>query len=239
MTTHIADAWAYLKTVPNIIPILFVFFGTVVGLIGTLIVALINARVSLRITRATLAQAKEGLEVQRLASNRSTASFIADKRQKWIDELRADMASHLAESQEIIWKWAAVRATANELQDDTSLTEDEREKRFKVIFSEFSKANSELDRKHQERHHRLRFRLNPKEQSHITLRRNLDEIRKILVQTNPNSRFPAEQAKNMNRVKKLVLHSDDLTNVILKREWERVKQEVAYPEKMIAKIFPP
>ncbi|MEW9586290.1 hypothetical protein [Paraburkholderia sp. DGU8] len=51
-----------------------------------------------------------------------------------------------------------------------------------------------------------------------------------------------EDAKTLNaifRVKTLVAESDSLTTAILKEEWDRVKQEVAYPERMIAKVPPP
>lgn len=57
-------------------------------------------------------QTAQQLDLQQLVSHRTTASFVADKRQKWIDELRTDMAFHLALSQEIVWKWDAMRSRA-------------------------------------------------------------------------------------------------------------------------------
>lgn len=210
----------------------------VLSFVSALIGAAIGAGVSLRISRASIAQSKESIEVQRNISNRAAASFVADKRQHWIDALRADMATHLAESREIMWEWAAIR---NRVKDDTryrGLTDEQRDQRQNAELAEFSKANGALDRRHEERHYRLRFRLNPnsEETLHAALRGNLDEIRRILVDTNPNQPTLPDQQRNIDRIEELVSHSDALTSDILKVEWERVKQEVAYPEAMIDKI---
>lgn len=239
MSVQIADVWASLKATPNIAAILFTFAGAVTTLIGALVVALINARVSIRNTRATLAQAKEALDVQRLASNRVAASFIAQRRQEWIDKLREDISTYLAQSQEIIWKWAAVRSAVADLVNDERLGDEVRQDKVIFLISQFSKENGEHDRNHQERHFRLRFRLNPKERLHIELRNNIDEIRRIVSEVNPNSSSPDDQRQNIITIKSLLSHSDELATAILKDEWTRVKQEVAFPEVMISRIPPP
>lgn len=199
--------------------------------IGALLAALVGAIVALWNTRRTLA-------VQKLVANRGAASFIAEKRQKWIDELRADMATHLAESQEILWKWDAVRQRCVSVNIDESLTPSQRTKKINDIAEEFSKSNGDLDRSHQERHHRLRFRLNPKEANHKVLRGHLDEMRELFDKTSKIEDKDVAIAL-IHRMEELVRLSDELTNTILKTEWERVKQEVAYPAQMIAKIPPP
>ena len=64
-------------------------------------------------------QITKQLDLQHLVSHRATATFVADKRQKWIDELRMDMAFHLALSQEIVWKWDGMRSrTALRVQEE-------------------------------------------------------------------------------------------------------------------------
>ncbi|OJA55498.1 hypothetical protein [Burkholderia ubonensis] len=241
MSINTADAWAYLKTVPNIVQILVGFAGALLAALIAASVSLINMHRQLKHSRDNLKHAKDTLNEQRTANTRSAATFIADKRQQWIDELRADMATHLAESQEIMWKWAAIREDVKALNENKTLTDAERREQLSVILAEFSKTNGELDRKHQERHFRLRFRLNPnpRENKHVALRTNLDEIRSILVDSNPSQPEPNKQKQTIFRVKALVTESDSLTTAILKEEWDRVKQEVAYPEWMVTKIPPP
>ncbi|WP_059978514.1 hypothetical protein [Burkholderia territorii] len=186
---------------------------------------------------ATLRQAVASLDVQRTSTVRTAATFIADKRQKWIDELRADMAAHLAESQEYLWKWDGVRQRCAELASDSTIALAERTAKTKQLVADFSDKNGVIDRSHQERHHRLRFRLNPNEPSHSKLRDHLDEIREIFDDT-ARAKDRETAIALIARVAALVGEADTLTNQILKTEWERVKQEVAYPEKMIAKIPP-
>ncbi|MEM5300215.1 hypothetical protein VSR82_39295 [Burkholderia sp. JPY481] len=184
---------------------------------------------------ATLRQAVASLDVQRTSTVRTAATFIADKRQKWIDELRADMAAHLAESQEYLWKWDGVRERSAELMSNKAIALNERTAKMKQLALDFSNENGVIDRSHQERHHRLRFRLNPNEPNHLRLRDYLDEIRKTFDDT-ARAKDRETAIALIARVETLVGEADTLTNEILKTEWERVKQEVAYPEQMIAKI---
>ncbi|MEW9587079.1 hypothetical protein [Paraburkholderia sp. DGU8] len=104
MSINIADAWAYLKAVPDIVQILVGFAGVLLAALIAASVSLFNMHRQLKHSRDNLKHAKDTLNDQRTANTRSAATFIADKRQQWIDELRADMATYLAESQEIMCK---------------------------------------------------------------------------------------------------------------------------------------
>ncbi|VWB30079.1 hypothetical protein BLA23254_01286 [Burkholderia lata] len=121
--------------------------------------------------------------------------------------------------------------------NDATIPHEKRVAEMKQLALDFSEKNGAIDRSHQERHHRLRFRLNPNEANHIRLRGYLDEIRKIF-----DDMARAEDQNTavalLASVETLVAEADTLTNEILKTEWERVKQEVAYPDQMIAKIPP-
>jgi hypothetical protein len=178
------------------------------------------------------------IAVQVTGQHRTVAAFIAAKRQKWIDELRADAATHLAESQEYVWKWIGLRNHIDEVMKDEQLEPDDRLAKAKEYRYDFSEKNGVLDRSHQERHHRLRFRLNPKELDHSQLREILDEIRKLFSDVAMGKGREPDSAL-IQRAQKLVEDADTLTSEILKTEWERVKQEVAYPDHMITKIPPP
>lgn len=159
-------------------------FATIIGVSLQAAIAILGWRYAAKNTRDTL-------DIQELVSNRTTASFIAEKRQKWIDELRSDMAIHIAQSQEIVWKWQAIKDTTSERVEvllnaafegniekikDEKKIEAKRNEIVQKMLDDFSKENGARDREHQERHIRIKFRLNPKE--HNDLRDLLDKIRK-------------------------------------------------------------
>jgi len=213
-------------------PIYMQFFIAVVG-VG------VQFYIAERSRRQTAKQTEDTLDVQRLVSCRSVASFIADKRQKWIDELRIDMAFHLAQSREILWKWDAIRSQTTEKiekksNNDPIITEEIKQ----TLTDAFSPINGELDREHEERHIRIKFRLNPQEELHIKLRECLDKIRDTTRQMQ-GAKGKDENWKLIDSMKELVNHASELTENVLKTEWDRVKQEVAYPELLMAKIPKP
>lgn len=189
-------------------------------------------------------QIAKQLDLQHLVSHRATATFVADKRQKWIDELRTDMAFHLALSQEIVWKWDGMRSrTALRVREEAKNAAGEVDQaKAKKIFQDaadaFSPENGARDREHQERHIRIMFRLNPKEDLHIKLRNCLDHIRLSLNKT--QSANGEDEAKALlGETIHLIRKAQEYTEAILKAEWQRVKQEAAYPDVLISKIPKP
>jgi len=65
-------------------------------------VALCGVAIQFLIAYLGRRQTGQQLALQELVSHRTTATLVADKRQKWIDELRTDMAFHLSLSQGIV-----------------------------------------------------------------------------------------------------------------------------------------
>lgn len=192
-----------------------------------------------RSRRQTAKQAKDSLDMQRLVSHRSTASFVADKRQKWIDELRTDMAFHLALSQEMAWKWDAVRKrVAIEKMQAVNASPETMSRIIQDHADSFSKENGTRDREHQERHIRIKFRLNPNEELHIELRKCLDEIRALLRDIQ-EEKSADEASKLVGDMQNKVRNGAEITEKVLKHEWSRVKQEVAYPDALMATIPEP
>lgn len=181
--------------------------------------------------------------LQEKVSHRTAATFIADKRQKWIDELRGDMAFHLALTQEIVWKWDALRSRESlRVQQEASGSKDEIKKELaesslQSALDNFSKENGSRDREHQERHIRIMFRLNPEEKLHISLRDCLNQLRELLkdVQSFPPEIHHIVYKKTFEKIQE----THDLTEKILKAEWQRVKQEVAHPEILMNSIPQP
>jgi len=208
------------------------------------IVAFGGVLVQLLIAYLGRRQTAQQLDLQQLVSHRTTASFVADKRQKWIDELRTDMAFHLALSQEIVWKWdamrsrAAVRADQEAKDGKGNIDQLKVDKIHQDAADAFAPENGARDREHHERHIRILFRLNPKETSHISLRECLEEIRRSIHQTQSAGNL-GEAIRLMKQTTNLVLQAQGLTETILKAEWKRVKQEVAYPEVLMSSIPKP
>jgi len=199
----------------------------------------IQLYIAWRSRKQSAQQSEDTLDMQRLVSHRATAAFVADKRQKWIDELRTDMAFHLALSQEIAWKWDALRSRttlriSQEAHDDPARSH----RILQEAADAFSVENGARDREHQERHFRITFRLNPREPLHITLRTCLGDVRTVLNKLQ-GSRTDADAKALMERMMTLIDQSTTLTEQVLKAEWDRVKQEVAYPEALMAKIPKP
>ncbi|KPN91948.1 hypothetical protein [Pseudomonas nunensis] len=189
-------------------------------------------------------QIMKQLDLQHLVSHRTTASFIADKRQKWIDELRTDMAFHLALSQEIVWKWDGMRDRAairiqKEATDAAGKTNQTKANQILQNAADaFSPENGARDREHQERHIRIMFRLNPNKDLHIKLRKCLYAIRTALNNTQ-SANTVAETKTLLEETIRLVSEAQGYTEAILKAEWQRLKQEVAYPETLMATIPKP
>ncbi|MCF7767282.1 hypothetical protein [Achromobacter pulmonis] len=211
---------------------------------GAVGVAACSVAVQFLIAYLSRRQIAKQLDLQHLVSHRTTATFVADKRQKWIDELRTDMAFYLALSQEIVWKWDGMRSRAAlRVQEDAKNDAGEIDpvmasKIFQDVADAFSPENGARDREHQERHIRLMFRLNPKKDLHVKLRECLDLIRKSLHRTQ-GARTRAEAKELLDRTIHLIREAQDQTEAILKAEWQRVKQEVAYPEVLMSTIPKP
>ena len=167
-------------------------------------------------------------DTQKFISHRSIATFIADKRQKWIDELRNDMALHLALSQEIMWKWDAIRSLM--VEKTKGISDDEKDKILQERAELFSKENGERDKVHHEQYFRIKFRLNPNEPKHKDLRITLDNIRKFLHDLQSAS-SKGDAKKLEYEIEKLIYEASCYTDFILKEEWNRIKREVTNPQK--------
>lgn len=207
----------------------------------TAIIAIAGVAAQLLIAYLARRQIARQLDLQHLVSHRTTASFVADKRQKWIDELRTDMAFHLALSQEIVWKWDYMRQRAElRIQEEAvnAVGKVDPAKAGKILqeaADAFSPENGARDREHQERHTRIMFRLNPQEDLHIELRQCLEFIRAALSKTQ-GAKTPAEAKMLLEETTLLIGKAQEHTETILKAEWQRVKQEVAYPEVLMSAI---
>lgn len=148
------------------------------------------------------------------------------------------MAFHLALSQEIVWNWDYMRQRAElRIQEEAvdAVGKVDPVKAGKILHDAFSPENGARDREHQERHTRIMFRLNPQEDLHIELRQCLEFIRAALSKTQ-GAKTPAEAKMLLEETILLIGKAQEHTEAILKAEWQRVKQEVAYPGVLMSAI---
>lgn len=210
-----------------------VFFQVVVAAIGVFA----QLAISYLGRRQSAKQSVDTNELQRLVSNRAAASFIAGKRQDWIDGMRHDLGEYLARSQEISYKWDAFRGRVAEVRSKTNPKDFE-----EVLYAmreEFSVANGALDRQNEEIYIRLKLRLNSNELGHKDLLGCLAAVKENLSQM---ALVPHRNEELMVEMRNLVAASEISAQRVLKYEWERVKRDVAYPENMmnaIPKLPPP
>lgn len=212
-----------------------IYWQVIISALGVVI----QIYIAERNRRQTAKQSKELLDIQLLVSHRNTASFVAEKRQKWIDELRTDMAFHLALSQEIVWKWDAIRSrAATEIAQSNGISQEKWNSILQKYADSFSIENGARDREHQERHILITLRLNPKEDLHVELRKCLDKMRDLINRTQ-STKSKEEASEIISEMIKKVSLGAELTEKILKHEWSRIKQEVAYPDALMATIPEP
>ncbi|WP_346842234.1 hypothetical protein RAL92_10975 [Metapseudomonas otitidis] len=138
--------------------------------------------------------------------------------------------------------WYALRAALRVQEEATNAAgEVDQAKACKILqdaADAFSPENGARDREHQERHIRIMFRLNPKKDLHIKLRTCLGLIRDAISKTQ-SAHTIAEANAQLKRTHDLIREAQEHTEVILKAEWQRVKQEVAYPEVLMSTIPKP
>ncbi|WJV25611.1 MULTISPECIES: hypothetical protein [Pseudomonas] len=202
------------------------------AVIGGFVTAIVGALVSLWNTRRTLA-------VQRLANTRSVSTFIADKRQKWIDDLRSDIAKYLSLSLETAEAWKQLYWKCGDRHDrywgqDPQAVVDECEA-LRIVFL---KDNTTRASEHHQLYMRVVLRLNDDEKLHQALtislrqlRTNMDDLAVAALRGNYANQplFEAIQA-TLN-------DAEFFTKAILKEEWQRLKREVAEPNRLIKDIL--
>lgn len=185
----------------------------------------------------TSRNARAALDVQRLVTERTASSFIADKRQKWIDELRTDVARCLALGQEISEAWRTWFSFTGEILDQVNrdwrdqLEEVENQRRS------FVNVNAPRDREHNEYLLRIRMRLNLSEGIHQDLMHTLFRMRATLDELAEAARSQQyEHVAKLDSVAADIQHAATFASVILKEEWSRLKREVARPDQLLASI---
>ncbi|WP_339436460.1 hypothetical protein [Pseudomonas sp. EL_65y_Pfl1_R32] len=202
------------------------------GLLAALLAALIAALVSLLNTRSTL-------NVQRLANARSVSTFIADKRQKWIDDLRDDTSRYLSLSLETAEAWKQLyRRCGNEHDEHFHHSPQEVLKTCDSLRINFLRENAARDSEHHQIYMRIILRLNTEEISHQHLMTELVELRTYMGDLAKAAviDFYSNQ-ELLDSIAATLSFAAEHTKIILKEEWQRLKREVADPDRLMHQIL--
>ncbi|WP_312374258.1 hypothetical protein [Stutzerimonas nitrititolerans] len=200
--------------------------------IGSIITCLIFAGVNLWNNRQTIG-------MQRLANARAASTFIADKRQKWIDDLRYDMSKLLSLTQEISEAWKQVYwKCGSELDEHGDIDPQGVHEYCESLRLGFLRNNAPRDSEHHQLLMRVLLRLNKCEEAHQNLIRTLTELR-ISLGGLAAAALRGEYAdqKLFDSIEATVALAMDYSTSILKEEWQRLKHEVADPHQLIKAIM--
>lgn len=208
------------------------------GFIGTVIGAAITAWVNHINSRKTLHHSRETLDVQRTANARAAATFIADKRQKWIDDLRADVSLYLGLTAELTDAWRRQFGMMGEIWDKDPVPDQDTVDRVEALRFGLLEAIAPRDSEHYQALNRVLLRLNPNEVSHQQLTRALSSLRSALAELQMRALRGEFANHDIYAAIELNLGSASTASiVILKEEWQRLKLEVAAPERLIDEIL--
>ncbi|MCE4547224.1 MULTISPECIES: hypothetical protein [unclassified Caballeronia] len=207
------------------------------------IVAAAGVGMQFYIARRSLKQAekisRDTLDVQRVSTARTASTFIAEKRQKWIDDLRGDVSRYVSLTLEIAEGWKALFSKLGEEHDkrwdqDPQGVFDFCETQRKDFVAYNAKSLSE---QHQIQV-RIVLRLNKVEDAHKGLLDAINALRVYLHDLERSAEAGKYDAKEtFDSMARSIDIATNLTNVILRQEWVRLKREVAAPEQLILDIL--
>lgn len=184
-------------------------------------------------------QASDALDVQRTSTARTAATFIADKRQTWINDLRGDVSLYSALTVEIVEGWKRIFSRLGHRWDENGgpNTPSELEPYSEAVRI-FAESIAERDSLHSQLLTRIMLRLNGDEPAHYQLTDGLYKVRAGLgvLYINANKHEYANQTIYHTIDSQLQL-AQIYCKAILNEEWRKLKREVAAPEHLIDNIL--
>ncbi|KVZ49450.1 hypothetical protein [Burkholderia ubonensis] len=184
-------------------------------------------------------QAAASLDVQRTSTARTAATFIADKRQKWIDDLRGDVSLYVALTQEIVAGWKRIFSRLGNRWDEVGPPRAPRElEAYSEDVRKFAEGIADRDSLHAQALTRIMLRLNGDEHAHRELTEALYEVRAGLGVVSQNASRHEYANQDVYDVIDCQLQLAQIyAKVILGEEWRKLKREVADPERLIESIL--
>lgn len=184
-------------------------------------------------------QATATINVQRTSTARTAATFIADKRQAWINDLRDDVSLYSALTVEIVEGWKRVFSRlGNRWDENGPPTAPREEEVYLEDVRKFAASIAERDSLHAQLLTRIMLRLSVDEHAHRELTEGLYRVRAGLgiIGINANRHEYANQDTYHvidQRLQLLQIYCKS----ILDEEWKKLKREVADPEQLIKDIL--
>jgi hypothetical protein len=202
------------------------------------IIAFSGVAVQYLIGRLNLKQASAALDVQRTTTARAAATFIAEKRQKWIDDLRADVAQYVALSAELTEAWKRTFSRLGSGMDRFPPQSQSDLDAYDDDLLRFQASIADRDSQHHLLLTRILLRVNHEELAHKGLVTSLSKIRSLLGDIAING---ARQVYNIREQYGGIEHELQLAQgyakAIFYEEWRKLKREVADPERTMNHIL--
>ncbi|WP_369050127.1 hypothetical protein [Burkholderia gladioli] len=210
-------------------------------LVGASATAIIGVLSSLYIANKNRRQLMEHgaaqLRVQQATNERAAASFIGEKRQKWIDDLRSDVSLYIALTGEMVEGWSRHFERLGNEWDNHPPTSPSHLENYNEAVRKFADGYAERESRHTELLARIALRLNNRELAHEGLAGALHKIRRLLLDLNDRA------ARNEYNIREIRQRIDEesrfalgFARVILKEEWQRIKRDLADPDRLLNKI---
>ncbi|MGS1076546.1 hypothetical protein [Burkholderia glumae] len=210
-------------------------------MIGASATAIIGVVSSLYIANKNRRQLMEHgaaqLRVHQATNERAAASFIGDKRQKWIDDLRSDVSLYIALTVEILEGWSRhFERLGNDWDNDRPSSPSHLEWHNEAV-RKFADGYAERGSRHTELWARIALRLNNHELAHEGLAVALHNIRKLVLDLNDRgSRYEYNSREIRLKIDEESRFALSFARVILKEEWQRIKRDLADPDQLLSEI---
>lgn len=223
MTDFFTNAWELIARLPAVVG-----WTVIAGLVAALIAPLVS-----------IWNTRRSLDVQRLTNARSASTFIADKRQKWIDDLRTDASKYLSLSLETAEAWKQLYWKCGKEHDEHFDHDPQNVLKFcESLHINFLNENATRDSEHHQLYMRIILRLNNEEEAHQRLMTTLDELRTHMRDLATAAlRGSYSNQKLFDSIAVTLDYAAAYTKIILKEEWQRLKREIADPNGLINEIL--
>ncbi|MDR8090731.1 hypothetical protein [Burkholderia gladioli] len=185
-----------------------------------------------------LKQAAASLDVQRTSTARAASTFIADKRQKWIDDLRTDTSHYIGLTFELTEAWKRLCESMNNVWDQLNRNPQDQLNECADLRKNFEQAIAARNSELYQLLIRITMRLNNDETIHQGLINCLMKLRGLLADIQLLAQADKTDIRDLLiRIESEAQFTTIFTKQILKEEWKKVKREVAEPEHLIEKVL--
>ncbi|MBL3967363.1 hypothetical protein H3O04_33355 [Burkholderia sp. KCJ3K979] len=175
-------------------------------------------------------QATATLNVQKTTTARTAATFIAEKRQKWIDDLRDDVSQYMALSLELTEAYKRTFSRLGSRWDRFPPQTQDALDEFDDEMMQFQTSIADRNSHHYQLLTRILLRVNHNELAHKGLITSLSKVRSLLgdVAINAARQVYGNQEQYAD-IEHQLQFAQGYAKAIFHEEWRKLKREVADP----------